>query len=354
MGDMTDSAGKHVGNGDPHITMYGDSITPNQHQLAREYVLLDNLYCNGEVSVDGHSWCDAAIATDWNVRSWILSYSKHGHLPGNEELEVPAAGYLWDLCQRNGVTYRNYGEGAQRVPSASRGSWAKAWKERDMDRVQHWIDDLHQTEKSGQNLPQFTIMSLGENHTQGTTPGANTPDACVASNDLGVGRIVDAATHSKFWNEMAIFIIEDDAQNGPDHVDAHRTIGLVLSPYCKRHTVDSTLYTTASMVRTMELILGLPPLTQYDSAATPMFNSFGKEAVATPYTAIKPKTDLFAVNTGKSPKAKQSAMMDFSDYDLAPEDQLNRILWEVANGPDVSYPTPIHRAVFTAAPNDAR
>jgi hypothetical protein len=121
---------------------------------------------------------------------------------------------------------------------------------------------------------------------------------------------------------------------------------LVLSPYCKRGAVDSTLYTTASMVRTMELILGLPPMTQYDAGATPMFNCFGKELRATPYTAIQPKTDLFAVNTSKSPKAAASAAMDFSDYDLAPEDEMNRVLWEVAKGPDVPYPTPIHRAVF--------
>ena len=131
-------------------------------------------------------------------------------------------------------------------------------------------------------------MSLGENHTRGTTPGAFTPDACVASNDLGVGRIVEAATHSKFWNQMAIFIIEDDAQNGPDHVDAHRTVGLVISPFCKRGVVDSTFYTTASMVRTMELILGLPPMTQFDAGATPMFNCFQKTSLATLFTALTP------------------------------------------------------------------
>lgn len=350
MGDMKDASGKPIGNGDPRITMYGENITPNQHQLARDYVLLDNLYCNGEVSVDGHSWCDAAIATDWNVRSWLLSYSKHGNLPGSEELETPSAGYLWDLCQRNGVSYRNYGEGAQRVPSESRGVWGGSWKERDMDRVKHWIDDLHEAEKPGHDLPHFTIMSLGENHTKAATPGANTPDACIGSNDLGVGRLVEAATHSKYWNQMAIFIVEDDAQNGPDHVDAHRTVGLVVSPYCKRGAVDSTLYTTASMVRTMELILGLPPMTQYDAGATPMFNCFAKEPRAMPYTAIQPKADLFAINNPKSPKAAESAAMDFSDYDLAPEDQMNRILWEVAKGPDLPYPTPIHRAVFASSP----
>ena len=196
-------------------------------------------------------------------------------------------------------------------------------------------------------LPRFTIMSLGENHTRGTTPGAFTPEACVASNDIGLAKIVAAASRSRFWNEMAIFVIEDDAQNGPDHVDAHRTIGFVISPWCKRGLVDSTLYTTASMIRTMELILSLPPLTQYDAGATPMFNCFAKESVITPYNVLPPKVDLFAKNTARSPGAKQSARMDFRDYDRAPEDELNRILWAASKGVDAPYPTPIHRAVFT-------
>jgi hypothetical protein len=217
-----------------------------------------------------------------------------------------------------------------------------------MDRVSCWIEDLHKAEQRGV-LPQFTIMSLGENHTRGTTPGAFTPDACVASNDIGVGRIVEAATRSEFWKEMAIFIIEDDAQNGPDHVDAHRTVGLVISPYCKRGVVDSTLYTTASMVRTMELILGLPPLTQYDASATPMFNCFRKKLDVTPYQVLTPKVDLVAKNTVRSPFSKESAKMDFREYDRAPEDQLNRILWHTARGLDAPYPAPIHRVLFTGA-----
>jgi YVTN family beta-propeller protein len=343
LGDMKDAQGKPIGNGDPKLTIYGEEVTPNHHQIARDYVLLDNLYCNGEVSVDGHSWCDAAIATDFNQRSWILSYSKHGKLPGNEEMETPAAGYLWDLCKRHGVSFKNYGEGAQRVPSINRGKWTG---ERDMDRVKWWIEDLQKAEKTGV-LPRFTIMSLGENHTKGTTPGAFTPDACVASNDIGLGRILEAATRSKFWPEMAIFVIEDDAQNGPDHVDAHRTIGFVISPYTKRGVVDSTLYTTASMIRTMELILGLPPLTQYDAGATPMFNCFQKTAQITPYNPLTPKVDLLAKNTARSPFAKESARMNFREFDRAPEDELNRILWYVAKGPNEPYPTPIHRAIFT-------
>jgi len=342
LGDFKDAAGRPAGNGDSNLVMFGETVTPNQHQLARDYVLLDDLYCNGEVSVDGHSWCDAAIATDYNQRSWIISYSKHGTLPGNDEMETPTAGFLWDACRRHGLSFRNYGEGSSRVPSANRGRWKGA---RDPERVENWIADLHEAERRGE-LPRFTVMSLGENHTQGTNPGAPTPDACVASNDIALGKIVAAATRSRFWKGMAIFVIEDDAQNGPDHVDAHRTVGFVISPYCRRGKVDSTLYTTASMVRTMELILGLPPLTQYDAGATPMFNCFQATARLTPYNVRTPQVDLQARNTKKSPFAKESSRMDFREYDRAPEDELNRILWFVTRGPDTPYPAPIHRVIF--------
>ena len=342
-GDLTDADGKPMGNGDPKLTLYGEKVTPNQHRLARDYVLLDNLYCNGEVSVDGHSWCDAAIATDYNERSWIISYSSHGHLPGNREMEMPAAGALWDLCKRHGLSYRNYGEGASYVPSDHRGRWEG---ERDTEKAACWIQDLERAEKTG-DLPRFTIMSLGEDHTHGTSPGSFTPDACVASNDQSVGQIVEAASKSRFWSQMAIFIIEDDAQNGPDHVDAHRTTGFVISPYVQPGRVDSTLYTTASMIRTMELILGLPPLTQYDAAATPMFRVFGTSPTVRTFTHLPPQVDLNARNTKNSPGARASSKMNFREYDRAPEDQLNRILWAAAKGPGVPYPAPIHRVLFT-------
>jgi len=298
--------------------------------------------------VDGHSWCDAAMATDFNQRSWIMSYSRHGHISGNTEMEVPAAGYLWDLCRRQGVSYKNYGEGSRRVPSINRGDWSGA---RDTDRMEHWIADLRKAEVSG-DLPRFTIMSLGEDHTRGTRKGEPTPEACVGNNDLALGRMVEAASHSRFWNEMAIFVIEDDTQNGPDHIDAHRTIGFVISPYCKRHYVDSTLYTTASMLRTMELILGLPPLTQYDAGATPMFNCFQDAVTPVQWTALMPSVDLNARNTSRSAFAKESGRMNFSQYDLAPEDELNRILWYTAK-PNEPYPPPIHGALFTSAVQEA-
>lgn len=342
-GDLRDSRGRRVGNGDPNLVMFGEDVAPNHHQLARETVVLDNLYCNGEVSVDGHSWCDAAIATDFNQRSWIMSYSQHGRIPGNREMEIPTAGFLWDLCRRHGLSYKCYGEGASLVATANRGTWPGG---RDKDRVDGWIRDLQAAEGTGGELPRFMIMSLGEDHTSGTTPGRPTPDAAVASNDIGLGKIVAAASRSRFWKEMAIFVIEDDAQNGPDHVDAHRTLGLVISPYVKRGAVDSTLYTTASMIRTMELILGLPPLTQYDAGATPMFNSFQKQPQMAQYTLRMPKVDINAINGPNAPGARQSLLMNFAEYDRAPEDALNRVLWRATRGPNAPYPAPIHRAVF--------
>jgi hypothetical protein len=169
----------------------------------------------------------------------------------------------------------------------------------------------------------------------------------VGSNDVALGKIVAAASRSKFWRQMAIFVIEDDAQNGPDHVDAHRTIGFVISPWVKMKSIDHTLYTTASMIRTMELILGLPPMTQYDAGATPMFRCFTNDLTFQKHQVLQPKIDLMARNTPASPGAKASAMMDFDEYDEAPEDELNRILWAEAKGPNVPYPTPIHRVLFT-------
>lgn len=332
------------GNGDPYLCMYGEKITPNRHKLANEYTLLDNLYCNSEVSYDGHSWCDAAIATDEMQKQWTSGYSGHGDITNGEELQVPAAGYLWDMARKHGLSVKAYGEGdsdylgGHAVPTDCRGTWKGR---RDMERVDGWIEDLHSAEKTGQ-LANFMIMSLGEDHTSGTTPGAFTPEACEASNDLGIGKIIAAASRSKFWKSTAIFFVEDDAQDGPDHVDAHRTFGLVVSPWVKRHAVDHTMYSQVSMVRTIELLLGLPPMTQYDAAAIPMFATFQRRAQITGYDAVPETVDLQAKNTLKSPGAKESLTMDLSEYDKAPADELNRVLWAEAKGPNTPYPG-VHR-----------
>jgi hypothetical protein len=222
-------------------------------------------------------------------------------------------------------------------------------KARDTDNVKVFLREFSEYEnnfdspEADKRLPNYIVMSLGENHTKGTTPGAFTPAAMVASNDYAVGQLVDRVTHSKYWPTTAIFIIEDDAQDGPDHVDARRTAGLVISPYVKRAKVDSTMYSTSSMLRSMELLLGLPPMSQYDAAATPLYESFGTEATLSPFTVINPQIDLNAKNDDKSYGAKLSSKMDFSEWDNAPMGQLNEVLWKAMKGADSPMPPPVHR-----------
>ncbi len=189
------------------------------------------------------------------------------------------------------------------------------------------------------------VMSLGEDHTTGTRPGTFTPRACVASNDLALGRIVEAVTHSKSWPQTAIFVIEDDAQNGPDHVDAHRTVGLVISPYTRRRILDSSQYTTVSMIRTIELILGLPPLSQYDAAARPMFAAFTDRPDLAPYTPEAARINLDEVNAPTAYGADRSLNMDFDEYDRIDDFELNEILWRSIKGKDAPLPPAVRRAI---------
>jgi YVTN family beta-propeller protein len=349
------------GNGDPGLTLFGREVSPNHHALAEQFVLLDNIYCNGEVSVDGHQWCDAGIVTDFEQKAWVYSYSGKGRLKETSEVSEPNSGYLWDACNKKGLTYRSYGESfyansseAAPVPTESattsligHGSakfvgvgWPKGKQMRDTDKADVFLSEFAAYEKTN-SLPNFMVMSLGEDHTRGTTPGEFTPKAAVASNDQALGKIVDGITHSKYWKDTAIFVIEDDAQNGPDHVDSHRTVALIISPYTKRGYVDSTMYSTASMLRTMERFLGLSPLTQYDAAATPMTASFTNRADLRPYTLLPPQTDLMAKNTNAVFGANQSRKMDFTAYDHADENALNRILWHSIKGVNTPYPATV-------------
>ncbi len=354
------------GNGDPSLVMFGEQVTPNQHQLAREYVLLDNLYCNGQVSRDGHPWSTMAYNTDYIARDWTLTYSGREGVEDDDEANLAKApsGYIWDACARAGLSYRSYGEygrrvsqpdGSVRVEGAVPGLTGHmcpdygvprvaGQRSRDTDNVETFLREFREFEAKGE-LPRFMVMSLGEDHTSGTTPGAFTPEACVASNDLALGRLVEAVSKSKSWPQTAIFVIEDDAQNGPDHVDAHRTIGLVISPYTKRKHLDSTQYTTVSLLRTIELILGLPPLSQYDAAANPMYESFTNEADLSPYTHLPAKIDLMAKNTALSYGAERSSKMDFSEYDLVDDFELNDILWYAVKGKDAPLPPAVRRAI---------
>ncbi|MFI5336487.1 MAG: bifunctional YncE family protein/alkaline phosphatase family protein, partial [Opitutales bacterium] len=362
------------GNDDPRLCLFGEKVTPNQHALAREYVTLDNFYADGEVSADGHEWSMGAYATDFVEKVWPLNYGHNarrkfdypseGHFP----IAYPANGYLWNRAAEAGVTYRSYGE----FVSESRGHpdvmapdlpvlkdhIDPAYRGFDLNypdvrRSDRFISELHRYETEG-GMPRLQVLRLGQDHTAGTRPGMITPTAAVADNDLALGRLVDAVSHSKFWSQTAIFVLEDDAQNGPDHVDAHRIPAFVISPYTRRQTLDSSLYSTTSMLRTMELILGLQPMSQYDAAAQPMFAAFQAQPDLTPYTARPAGVDVNACNPAKAWGAKDSALMDFREADRADDIVLNEIIWRSVRGADQPMPAPIRAAFFRAHPPQDR
>lgn len=341
------------GNGDKEICMFGESVTPNLHQIAREFVTLDNTYCSGEVSGNGHPWSTGAYGTDIGERAWMLSYGDHADWPLTDQDIFPPMGRIWDVAESAGLPFLSY-YFTWTTPNTRRNmpaAWAKGFdKRRDFENADLYIADLKRWEQTGK-MPRFAIMSLREDHTEGTTPGKFTPRACVASNDQGVGKIIAALSHSKFWKETAVFIIQDDAQDGPDHVDAHRTTAFVVSPYTRTGKVDSTTYTTCSLLRTMELILGLPPMSQYDAAAPPMYNAFSRKCDLTPYTLRPAQVDIFAKNAATAYGASESSAMDFSKPDQLTEKQvgkLNRILWHSAKGQQAPYPAPTRQHVLLA------
>ena len=299
------------GNGDPSLCLFGEAITPNHHAIAREFVLLDNFYVESEVSADGHEWTMGAYATDFVEKTWPLSYghNRRDKFPypseGNFALATPAGGYLWDRAKEAGVTYRSSGEwvanGRAGQPGTAKAralighidplyrSFEMAYP--DVQRAARFISELQRFEQEGE-MPRLQIVRLPNDHTSGTSPGKPTPMAHVGDNDLALGRLVEAVTKSKFWPRTAIFCVEDDAQNGPDHVDAHRTIAFEASPYVRRATKDSTLYSTSSMLRTMELILGMKPMSQFDAAAIPMSASFQNEPDLKPFIGREATVDL--------------------------------------------------------------
>jgi YVTN family beta-propeller protein len=338
------------GNGDPSLVLFGRDVTPNHHAIAEQFVLLDNLYCNGEVSQDGHPWSTAAYVTDFGQRAWTLSYSKHGNVH-SRQTEEQTHPYIWEVAKEKGLSTYSFGytnrRGLSRILSPTFGKNDlpdQQSRMRDYRRGEQFVEEFQRMDQENR-VPNFMIMGLGEDHTQGTTPGTFTPKAQVASNDVAVGKIVEAVSKSKVWAKSAIFIIEDDAQNGPDHIDSHRTVGLVVSPYVKRGYVDSTMYTTVSMLRTMEMLLGMPPMTQHDAAATVMYNSFMAKPDISGYTIKAAQIDLMSKNTANSFGAAIAAKMDFSDYDRVDEQTLNRILWHDIKGANVPMPAPVRRAL---------
>jgi len=337
------------GNGDPSLVLFGENVTPNHHKIAREFVLLDNFYCSGDVSVDGHAWSDGALSSDFLEKQWPAQYSRRGPMMTDPEqrLHRPRAGYIWERAEEKGLSIRSYGEMANVHSLKGKVSTDYRPKDldrpwRDSDRADVFLKEFEQFDRDGA-LPNFIVMSLPENHTSGTRPGAFTPIAAVANNDLALGRIVERVTRSRHWKETAILVLEDDAQNGPDHVDSHRSVALAISPYSRLQRVDSTFYSTCSVLRTIELLLGLEPLTQYDAAAYAMFNSFGRRADLTPYQALPARVDLNAKNPANAYGAAASVAMNFDEVDMAPEQELNEILWKSIKGADSPMPAPVRR-----------
>jgi YVTN family beta-propeller protein len=355
------------GNGDPELCIFPEKVTPNLHALVEEFVLLDNFYVESEVSADGHEWTMGAYATDFVERLWPISYRGDRRIPYPAEakfpIATPAGGYLWDRAAAKGVSYRSYGEFVDNGPTpadpattkypALKGHFDPKYRSYDLSypdvkRADRFLEELAEFETKGE-MPRLIVLRLGNDHTSGTRPGAPTPTAMVAENDLAVGKVVEGLSKSKFWKNLAIFVVEDDAQNGSDHVDAHRTTALVVSPYTKRKHLDSTMYTTSSMLRTMELILGLDPMSQFDAAARPMYNSFTSKPDFTPYLLRAPKVDINERNLRTAWGAEKSLKLNLEKEDQADDLVFNEIIWKSVKGATSPMPAPVRAAfVFPA------
>jgi YVTN family beta-propeller protein len=376
------------GNGDPSLCIFGEQVTPNQHEMVRQFVLLDNTYCSGILSADGHQWSDSAFATDYMEKSFAgfpRSYPDGMDDSDVDALAYAPSGFIWDNAIAHGKSLRVYGEFA-----ITETSWAVPGRKEapkfldyyhdfvnqthlinissrpgieslrpyintetvgwDMDipdvfRAAQFIEELGEYERKG-DFPNLIIICLPNDHTSGTKAGSPTPAAQVADNDLAFGQIVEAISHSPFWPKTCIFAIEDDPQNGWDHVSGFRTTAYVISPYTRRNAIVSTQYNQASILRTIELILGLPPMNQIDATATVMNDCFTDVPDFTPYEAVP--TDIPLDQMNPDPKnvsnatlrrdAVASARLPLEQVDQCPEDVLNRILWRAMKGPREPYP----------------
>lgn len=369
------------GNGDPTLCQFGKDITPNTHALAETFVLLDNTYCNGVLSADGHQWANEGYVTDYlerNFGGFIRSYPYRGDDP----LAFASSGFVWDNVLKQGMTFRNYGEFVAPDPALDDLTWSDMYREYknnttnvplkavsalhtllpyncpsfpgftgkvpDVYRAREFIKELNAYEAKGE-LPNFLLMLLPNDHTVGVNEKYPTPRAAVADNDLALGQIVEAISKSKFWKETVILVMQDDPQSGLDHVDGKRTVALCISPYTRRGKVISTQYNQNSVLRTIELILGLPPLSQFDLVATPMADCFTSKPDFTPYTALPNKVPLDEMNPKLSSLkgkplywAKKSMALPLDEADEAEDDELNRIIWYATKGYHVPYPKVRH------------
>jgi YVTN family beta-propeller protein len=364
------------GNGDPDLCLFGEEATPNQHALARQFTLFDNFYCSGELSAAGHQWTNEAYVTDYLTKAFG-GFTRSYPVDGDDALAFAPSGFLWDNALARKKTFRNFGEFTKSsYPEGT--TWADVYADYkndtrkvkitvrpnvkamepythagypgfplvtpDVYRARLFVEELKAWEKKGE-MPHLVYVFLPCNHSVGTQPGFPTPRAMIADNDLALGRVVEAVSKSKFWPETCVFVVEDDPQFGLDHVDGHRSVLQVISPYTKRKHKDSTNYNQTGVVKTIELILGLPPMNQLDLSATPMRDCFQDKPDLMPYTAVPNKVPLAEMNPPlgrlKGPAlhwAKKSLQMDFDEADEADEDALNRILWHSVRGYDTPYP----------------
>jgi YVTN family beta-propeller protein len=352
-----------TGNGDTSLVLFGDHVTPNQHKLVRDYVLLDNFYVDAEVSADGHNWSMGAYANDYVEKNWPANYGGKGGAHGSSaslKIGNNKDGFIWDFCAKNKVSYRSYGEfvgddfGARPRLESLKGHAAAfapyGLGVKDTLRFRQWQKDFDSL-IAVQAVPKFNTIRMGNDHTEGMRVGSPTPYAHVADNDLAVGMLIDHLSKSNIWKESVVFILEDDAQNGPDHVDAHRSPAYVVGPYVKRSFVDHTMYTTSGMLRTMELILGLPPMTQYDAAATPMWRSFTSKPDLTVFNHLPANINLNErnpKNNAASAMAMLSEKYDWSKEDRVPDLVLNEILWQGIKGKPA--PSPVRAAFIKEQP----
>ncbi|RFZ85981.1 hypothetical protein DYU05_10465 [Mucilaginibacter terrenus] len=347
LGDMPE------GNGDTSLCIFGKRTTPNLHAIASQFALMDNFYVDAEVSADGHNWSMAAYATDFVEKTWPTSYGGRGgtyDFEGTRKAAYPRDGFIWDYCKRAGVSYRTYGEFAEggEKPKANlkslEGHFCLQSPDfdltiKDIKREEIWEHDFDSLLRANA-VPRFNTVRLGNDHTSGQRKGAYSPTAAVADNDLAVGRFIEHLSESAIWKESVVFVLEDDAQNGPDHIDAHRSPVFVVSPYVKRNAVIHNMYSTSGVLRTIELILGLPPMSQYDAAAMPLYECFTAKPDLTPYKAKDAQVDIDQRNVADNESSRKSESFNLAEEDAAPDLELNEVVWKSIKGENSVMPAP--------------
>ncbi|HEY0765453.1 MAG TPA: bifunctional YncE family protein/alkaline phosphatase family protein [Pyrinomonadaceae bacterium] len=337
------------GDGDESLVFFPRAVSPNHHALAERFGLYDRFFCNAEVSSQGHVWSTGAYVTDYGEKTIPSLYSDRRSPNDRDDIDEPAGGYVWDAAIRKGITLRNYGEFGEPIPNedkqvpvryraikpaldrfTSREYPAYNLAIQDQRRADVWLKEFEEFVRLG-NLPALQIMHLPGDHTGGGRPGQPTPKAYMADNDLALGRLVDAVSHSSYWKDTVFFVLEDDAQDGPDHVDSHRSVLIVISAY-NRSGVIRRFVNTTDVLATVEEILGLGKLSKFDHYGRSLREIFTAEPDLTPYVALKSEQPLNELNPAKSATAQASLELDLDRVDAADEDAFNRVLWTLLKG----------------------